>query len=149
MKFAFYSKKNQLDEMQEQTLRKIGENGYLVMWTGLLAAIVVQMVTGADMKQIAGEWVVFMVGCLYTLVECIRNGLWDRHLSDKTPANVLYSVIAAVSVTLLSGFAYGYWVGAAVAGVLTGILCFVLLQLCAHAARTRRRQLDDSDDNEE
>ena len=149
MKFTLYSKKNQLDEMQEQILRKIGENGYWVMWIGLLIAIVVQIVAGANMKQIAGEWIVFMGGCVYTLVGCIRNGLWDRHLSDKTPANVLYAAIAAVGAALLSGFAYGYWVGAAVAGVLTGILCFGLLQLCAHAARVRRSQLDDSDDNEE
>lgn len=148
MKLTLYSKKNQLDEMQEQTLRKIGENGYWVMWTGLLIAIVVQMVTGADSKQIAGEWIVFMVGCVYTLVGCIRNGLWERHLSDKVPANVLYAVIAAVGTTVLSGLAYGYWAGAAVGGVLTGILCFGLLQLCAHAARKRRNQLDDPDEDE-
>ena len=46
MKFSLYSKKNVLDEMQEQTLRKIGERGFCLMWGGLLAAMVIQLLTG-------------------------------------------------------------------------------------------------------
>lgn len=81
MKFSLYSKKNVLDEMQEQTLRKIGERGFCLMWGGLLAAMVIQLLTGNADKAI-GEWVVFMAGCVYTVAECVRNGLWDRHLSS-------------------------------------------------------------------
>lgn len=81
MKFSLYSKKNVLDEMQEQTLRKIGERGFCLMWGGLLAAMVIQLLTGNAEKAI-GEWVVFMAGCVYTVAECVRNGLWDRHLSS-------------------------------------------------------------------
>ena len=73
MKFSLYSKKNVLDEMQEQTLRKIGERGFCLMWGGLLAAMVIQLLTGNADKAI-GEWVVFMAGCVYTGAECIRNG---------------------------------------------------------------------------
>ena len=58
MKFSLYSKKNVLDEMQEQTLRKIGERGFCLMWGGLLAAMVIQLLTGNADKAI-GEWVVF------------------------------------------------------------------------------------------
>lgn len=57
MKFSLYSKKNVLDEMQEQTLRKIGERGFCLMWGGLLAAMVIQLLTGNADKAI-GEWVV-------------------------------------------------------------------------------------------
>ena len=32
MRFSLYSKKNQLDEMQEQTLRKIEGRGFWLMW---------------------------------------------------------------------------------------------------------------------
>ena len=32
MKFSLYSKKNVLDEMQEQTLRKIEGRGFWLMW---------------------------------------------------------------------------------------------------------------------
>ena len=102
MKFSLYSKKNVLDEMQEQTLRKIGERGFCLMWGGLLAAMVIQLLTGNAEKAI-GEWVVFMAGCVYTCVECVRNGLWDRHLSSSMGANAVYSLLAAVAVTVLSG----------------------------------------------
>lgn len=102
MKFSLYSKKNVLDEMQEQTLRKIGERGFCLMWGGLLAAMVIQLLTGNADKAI-GEWVVFMAGCVYTGAECIRNGLWDRHLSPSMGANAVCSLLAAVAVTVLCG----------------------------------------------
>ena len=76
MRFSLYSKKNQLDEMQEQTLRKIEGRGFWLMWGGLLAAWIVQTMFGAADKA-AGEWVVFMIGCIYMCVACLRNGLWD------------------------------------------------------------------------
>ena len=102
MKFSLYSKKNQLDEMQEQTMRKIESHGFWLLWGSLLAAWIVQTVFGAADKA-AGEWVVFMIGCIYMVVACLRNGLWDRHLSDKAPANAVYSLVAAVAVTLICG----------------------------------------------
>lgn len=57
MKFSLYSKKNQLDEMQEQTMRKIESHGFWLLWGSLLAAWIVQTVFGAADKA-AGEWVV-------------------------------------------------------------------------------------------
>ena len=59
MKFSLYSKKNQLDEMQEQTMRKIESHGFWLLWYSLLAAWIVQTVFGAADKA-AGEWVVFI-----------------------------------------------------------------------------------------
>ena len=100
MKFSLYSKKNQLDEMQEQTMRKIESHGFWLLWGSLLAAWIVQMMFGAADKA-AGEWVVFMIGCIYMVVACLRNGLWDRHLSDTAPDNAVYSLVAAVAVTIL------------------------------------------------
>ena len=73
-----------------------------------------------------------------------------RVLNDDTvaPGNAVYSLVAAVAVTLICGFSYGYWVGAVFAGVFTGILCFALLQLCAALTRKRREHLDDPKDGE-
>ena len=66
MKFSLYSKKNRLDEMQEQTMRKIESHGFWLLWGSLLAAWIVQTVFGAADKA-TGEWVVFMIGCIYTV----------------------------------------------------------------------------------
>lgn len=147
MKFSLYSKKNVLDEMQEQTMSKIERRGFWLMWGGLLAAMVIQQLTG-NADKATGEWVVFMAGCVYTVAECVRNGLWDRHLSSSMGANAVCSLLAAVAVTVISGFSYGYWVGAVIAGVFTGILCFALLQLCAALTRRQRKHLDNPKDEE-
>ena len=151
MKFSLYSKKNRLDEMQEQTMRKIESHGFWLLWYSLLAAWIVQTVFGAVDKA-AGEWVVFMIGCIYMVVACLRNGLWERHFSDTPPANAVYSLVAAVAVTLIIGFSRGYWVGAAFAGVFAGILCFALLQLIMKAYKKRHAELEnpkeDDDENE-
>ena len=111
MKFSLYSKKNVLDEMQEQTMSKIERRGFWLMWGGLLAAMVIQQLTG-NADKATGEGVVF-------------------------------TLLAAVAVTVLHGLTHGYWMGAAFTGVSTGLLCFALLQFCAHLVQKNRKKLDD------
>ena len=149
MKFSLYNKKNQLDEMQEQTMRRIEGKGFWLLWAGLFLAILVQIVLRTPSSQWVGEFVVFMAGCIYTMVECLRNGFWDRHISANTPTNVLLSIFAGVVVAVVTGLAYGYWLIALIPGVITGVLCFVLLQVCMHAAEKRRHELDNPTDDKD
>lgn len=148
MKFSLYNKKNQLDEMQEQTMLSIEARGFWLLWAGLLLAILVQIILGTPNSQWVGEFVVFMAGCIYTMIECIRNGLWDRHISANTTTNVVGALSACVVVTVVIGLAYGYWLIALIPGVITGVLSFVLLQVCMHAAEKRRKELDNQKDEE-
>ena len=134
MKFSLYNKKNQLDEMQEQTMLSIEARGFWLLWAGLLLAILVQLILGTPISQWVGESVVLMAGCIYTMIECIRNGLWDRHISANTTTNVVGALSACVAVTVVIGLAHGSWLIALIPGVITGVLCFVLLQVCMHAA---------------
>ena len=149
MKISLFSKKNQLDEMQEQTMRKIESRGFWLLWNGLLVAMVVQMISGAPARQMAGEWVVFMAGCFYALVECLRNGLWDRHLNDNPLTNALVSLLAGAVLTVITGLANGYWLFALILGVITGILCFAALQISSSIVRKRRKELDNPKDEEQ
>ena len=148
MKFSLYSKKNQFDEMQEQTMLRIEARGFWLLWAGLLIVMVVQMISGAPARQMAGEWVVFMAGCFYALIECLRNGLWDRHICANASTNALFSLLGGVVVTVVIGLAYGDWLIALIPGVITGVLSFVLLQVCMHAAEKRRKELDNPKDEE-
>ena len=148
MKFSLYSKKNQLDEMQEQTMLGIEARGFWLLWAGLLLAILVQIILGTPNSQWVGEFVVFMAGCIYTLIECLRNGLWDRHISANTPTNVLGSLFAGVVVSVVTGLTNGFWLWAIITGIITAVLCFVLLQVCMHAAEKRRKELDNPKDEE-
>ena len=148
MKFSLYNKKNQLDEMQEQTMLSIEARGFWLLWAGLLLAILVQIILGTPNSQWVGEFVVFMAGCIYTMIECIRNGLWDRHISANTPTNVLGSLFAGVVVSVVIGLARGSWLWAIITGIITAVLCFVLLQVCMHTAEKRRKELDNPKDEE-
>lgn len=148
MKFSLYSKKNLFDEMQEQTMRRIEARGFWLLWAGLLLAILVQIVLRTPSSQWVGEFVVFMAGCCYSLIECLRNGLWDRHICANAPTNALLSLLGGVVVTVVTGLAYGYWLIALIPGVITGVLCFVLLQVCMHVAEKRRKELDNPKDEE-
>ncbi len=148
MKFSLYNKKNQLDEMQEQTMLGIEARGFWLLWAGLLLAILVQLILGTPISQWVGEFVVFMAGCIYTMIECIRNGLWDRHISANTPTNVLGSLFAGVVVSVVIGLANGFWLWAIISGIITAVLCFVLLQVCMHTAEKRRKELDNPKDEE-
>lgn len=98
MKLNVFSKKNLLDEMQEQKMSKIESRGCHVFFFGLLAALVIQTAMGAGAAQVAGEWIVLMGASLYLLWDSIRNGLWDRHLSATSGTNLLCSLAAAAVV---------------------------------------------------
>lgn len=149
MKFHFFSKKNLLDEMQEQKMSKIESRGCHVFFFGLLAALVIQTAMGAGTAQVAGEWIVLMGVSLYMLIENIRNGLWDRHLSATSGTNLLCSLAAAAVV---GGFTFarnGYWPGALCTAVFSGILCFAALQWSMLLTQKRRKDLDNNEEDEE
>ena len=146
MKVSLYSKNNLFDARQEQTMRRIEARGFWLLWAGLLLAILVQIVLSTPSSQWDGEFVVFMPACCYSLIECLRNGLWDSHICANTTTNVVGSLFACVAVTVVTGLAYGHWLIALIPGVITGILCFVLLQVCRHVAEKRRKDLDNPKD---
>ena len=52
MKFSLYSKKNRLDEMQEQTMRKIESHGFWLLWGSLLAAWIVQTAVSIRLSRV-------------------------------------------------------------------------------------------------
>ena len=144
--------KNNLDERQEQILLKIEHNGCWLAFTGLIIAIIVQQLFfGAGIKQLAGEWCVFMLLCIYMLVECIRNGIWDRHLKPNAKTNLLISVLTALVMGVVM-FVYIYMrfpdaiIGSVASGIFSAILIFVLafatLTIFSNIAKKRAEKLE-------
>ena len=149
MKLNVFSKKNLLDEMQEQKMSKIESRGCHVFFFGLLAALVIQTAMGAGAAQVAGEWIVLMGASLYLLWDSIRNGLWDRHLSATSGTNLLCSLAAAVVVGGFTWVRNGYWPGALCTAIFSGILCFVALQWAMRLTQKRRKTLDEQEEENE
>lgn len=77
-----------IDERQELEMMKVERTGFWIMWGVLLLSLLVQsLFLGAGPKQIAGENISFLVGCLIVVIGCVKKGLWGY---DSTPCMKTY-----------------------------------------------------------
>lgn len=158
MNLKEYFKRENLDEMQKQTLLKIESRGFWALWVLLLAALIIESLLGFTPREMAAEWFIFMLGGAYSLISDLRAGIWDRHLKPNTKTNAAVSIVggAAVFVWELIKFAeFGVGVAvlqAVITGVCTWALCFAMLQLSMKAYKKRHAELEnpkeDDDENE-
>ena len=156
MNMKEFFKRDNLDEMQKQTLLKIESCGFWVLWVLLLAALIIESLLGFTLREMAAEWFIFMGGCVYSVVCDLRAGIWDRRFKPNTKTNVVVSVAggAAVFVWGLIKFAeFGMGVAVLLAvflGVCTWVLCFATLQLTMKAYKKRHAELENpEEDNDE
>ena len=150
---------NKLDEMQEQKMLKIEHNGCWLAFWGLIVTLVVQvLIYGAGgWRHMAGEWIVFMCLALYISIDCIRNGVWDRHLSPTPVVNVCCSLIAGVVAGALNFTmvykAHDALIGAVATGIISGVLCcglcFAALTLGVSIYKKRVKHLEQEDTEED
>lgn len=145
--------KSNLDEMQEAKLLQIEHKGCWLAFWGLLAAMIVELfVFGVEnMRYFIGEWIVFMVLCIYMTDACLRNGIWDRRLKTDRKTNLTISLIAGAAAGLIfaavSLVRYHSVPGAiasfALLFVFVGICCFLALSLTAREYRKKLAQLEN------
>ena len=158
MNIKEFFKRDNLDEMQKQTLLKIESRGFCLLWVLLLAALIIESLLGFTPREMAAEFFIFMLGCAYAVISDLRAGIWDRHLKPNTKATAAVSVVGGVVVLVwgLIKFAeFGMGVAAlqaVIMGVCTGVLCFTTLQLSMKAYKKRHAELEnpkeDDDENE-
>ena len=158
MNLREFFKRENLDEMQKQTLLKIESCGFWVLWVLLLAALIIESLLGFTLREMAAEWFIFMLGCAYSIISDLRAGIWDRHLKANTKTNAVVSLTggAAIFVWGLIKFAeFGVGVAVLLAvfmGVCTWALCIATLQLSMKAYKKRHAELEnpkeDDDENE-
>lgn len=156
MNIKEFFKRDNLDEMQKQTLLKIESRGFWVLWVLLLAALTIESLLGFAPREMAAEWVIFMLGCVYSILCDLRAGIWDRHFQPNTKTNAVLSVMGGVAI-LVWGLIKFAELGMGVAvlqavflGVCTGVLCFAALQLIMKAYKKRHAELENpkEDDDE-
>lgn len=154
MNIKEFFKRDNLDEMQKQTLLKIESRGFWVLWVLLLAALIIESLLGFAPREMAAEWFIFMLGCAYSVLSDLRAGIWDRHLKANTKTNAAVSVAGGVA-GLIKFAEFGMGVAvlqAVIMGICTWVLCFALLQLSMKAYKKRHAELEnpkeDDDENE-
>ena len=136
MNLREFLKRDNLDEMQKQTLLKIESRGFWGLWMLLLAALIIESLLGFAPREMAAEWFIFMLGSAYSVISDLRAGIWDRHLKANTKTNAAVSVAGGVAVFVwgLIKFAeFGMGVAvlqAVIMGICTWVLC-----LCIAAAQ--------------
>ena len=62
MNIKEFFKRDNLDEMQKQTLLKIESCGFWALWVLLLAALIIESLLGFTPREMAAEWFIFMLG---------------------------------------------------------------------------------------
>lgn len=143
--------KNNLDERQELELLRIEHYGMWFVFWALFAAVLIQVVLGADFAQVGAEFIILMVLCIFTVCSCARHGIWDRYLKPNRTQNVVLSIIAGVCVGIFQGvmlwrnvgFAYPLaWLIVPFAALLTFAITFALMSAAARWTKKRQAQLD-------
>ena len=152
-------KKNNLDEMQEQKLLKIEHNGcWLAFWGLFIVSTVQFMFYGPGCWQpLIGEWLVLMSLCLYMVIACLKNGIWDRRFSPTLATNLLFSigggVCSGVIFFVISYRNYHKLWGSLATGIFMLVTAFVVflgaLTLVAYLYRKKTEQLEDENREEE
>lgn len=149
-KWPFF--KNKLDEMQQQKKLLIDSRGFWLTWAALLIVILVEGINEAGFQQIGGEWIVFMLMCLYGLVEYTRNGIWTSYDTKPTLlTNFFWSLLAGVGMTAYVFYRNShqdwwrpeYWFGPVASGLFVTGLALVCLQINAWFYYKRRHHLDE------
>ena len=148
---------DKLDEMQNQKLLKLEEYGFWIMFWALVASIVVQIFTGAGIKEIIGEIVVLLIGSIYLSITALRSGLWTRTSTPTRKGNAITSIIPAVILGMInvirliqkSGITINILL--IVAAIMIGAYaaCFGILELFRASYNKRRSELDDIDEESE
>ena len=158
MNLKEFFKRENLDEMQKQTLLKIESRGFCALWVLLLAALIIESLLGFTPREMAAEFFIFMLGCAYALISDLRAGIWDRHLKANTKTNAAVSVVGSAAVFVWGVIKFvEFGVGVAVLlavfmAACTWVLCFAALQLSMKAYKKRHAELEnpkeDDDENE-
>ena len=92
-----HNSKNNLDEMQEQTLLKIESRGMWIAFYGLVISLVVHLLIGGEQVTFAivGESILLMILSLYISFSCLRHGIWDRRLRPTPKTNTVISAVGS------------------------------------------------------
>lgn len=149
--------KNNLDEMQEQTLLRIESRGMWIVFYGLVLSILAQVIIGGEHMGTAifCESILLLILSLYICISCLRHGIWDRRLRPTPKTNVLMSVAAGVAVGIACSMRtyldYQKPVGSACVflfcTVITFSMCFAATTVSAKLYEKKKAKLEAEEDS--
>lgn len=148
--------KNNLDEMQEQEMLHIEKNCFWLLYVMLAAAMIVQLAVTGEHRMVAGEFVCFMVVSVIMVAQCLRHGIWDRHLKPDGRTNLFVSIIAGAGAVLAQAAIF-YWklspaaagISAVITFVITFVLCLTAMTFLTNFVKKKKQKLEKEDEDDD
>lgn len=144
----FDRKKPVLDEREMQEMYHVEHFGLWLMYGLLCAAILVQMLAGAQMMQMAGELAVLIISSIAMVIANVRHGIWDTNSRPSVRGNAGYSIGAGLCVTVMLMAKSGNPGAALMAGVSTALLVFAVLTALMQYMRRRQEKTEKELEND-
>ena len=120
-------KKPVLDEREMLELYRAEHFGLWLMYGLLCAVVLVQMLLGADLRQMAGELVVVIISSAAMVIVHVRHGIWDTDARPSIKGNARYSLAAGLCVFAVLAMMSANVLISLAAGIGTAALCFLTL----------------------
>lgn len=149
-----------VDEREEMEMLRIEHGIYWLTFWALLVSIFAQLLfLNADFRQLAGEWCVFMLMAVSTVASELRGGHFDYTFRPGWRAYLLYSVVAALAVSLINLVRWslaGYYTHPAdmllpllILMVSAGGITYLCLALAGTYVKHRRKKLEEEYEEDE
>ena len=141
-------KKTVLDEREMMEMYRIEHYGLWLMYGLLCAAILVQLLMGADLKQMAGEIAVVIVTSVAMIFANARHGIWDQSSRPSVRGNAAYSLATGVLVAAVLTAVGRSASVSLLAGACGGAACMLLLTCLMQYMKHRQKKTDEELDND-
>lgn len=141
-------KKPVLDEREMLELYRVEHFGLWLIYGLLCASVLIQLLAGAEMMQMAGELAVIIVSSVAMLIANARHGIWDENSRPSVRGNAAYSLGAGVCVAAVLWVIRNKALAALGAGVCTAALVFAALTLLMRYMMKKQAQQEKELDNE-
>jgi len=137
-----------LDEREMLELYRVEHFGLWLMYGLLCAVVLLQLLLGAELAQMAGELAVVIISSTAMVIANVRHGIWDMDARPSSKGNAAYSAASGVLVFAVLAVVSGNVSAALAAGIAAAALCFAALTGLMHYMQKRQAQKDKELDNE-
>ena len=145
------------DERQKIEAMHVASKAFWILYLGLVISIVVQVIfLGRGWSFIAGEFILMIIGMIYTTIGFCRRGIWDFITKPGVKSYLMYSFIASLFAVPIS-IAYYFRANASLSDSLLMfakssasmfILCFVLLAVIGTLVKKKQKKLAEKFEDE-
>ena len=141
-------KKTVLDEREMMEMYRIEHGGLWLMYGLLCAAILVQLLMGAGLAQMAGEIAVLAVTSVAMIFANARHGIWDQSSRPSMRGNAAYSLGTGVLVAAVLAAVGRSAPVSLLAGACGGAACMLLLTCLMQYMKHRQKKNDEELDKD-